>query len=681
MFRFGVDFYPEHWPKKRWATDARLMQEAGINTVRLAEFAWSYLEPRPDRFDFGWLDQAIQILQAHGIQVILGTPTASPPPWVMAMYPNAYRVLQSGQRQTFGNRREYCPTHPGYRERGRIITQAMADHYAEHPTVIGWQIDNEFGHRCYCPICQARFHAWLQERYGRLDALNAAWGTAFWSHIYTEWSQVPVPLETGGVPNPGLDLDYRRFMSDAYVSFQQEQVDALRQACPNHFITHNFMGFGYDRINYFDLARTLDFVAWDNYPRLAWRMDMKVDPAPIALSHDTMRGLKDRNFWVLEQQSGSGGWQTVGMTPRPGEIRLWTYQAIAHGADAIVYFRWRTARFGTEEYWHGVLDHDGRPRRRYREILNIGAELRQVGDQVLGAETRSQVAMVLSYDTRFAFQIQPNHADFRFPMLFGSYYAALHRRNVGVDIVPPTADLTHYRLVLAPALHVLSQDAAENLQRYVEKGGLLLTTARSGVKDEANAVVNMPLPGLLADICGVEVDEYDALPADVNVPLALELPGLAPDAPVAHARVWCDVLMPTSAQVVARYEGQYYAGRAAITVNRFGQGQAVYVGTLGDGTLHDAVVGWLVEATSVAPAMDAPDHVETVERWKDGYRLLFLLNHADQTRDVVLPQPMTDLLTGQPAEGQISLEPKEVMILYDDCDLTSKRGKEVTNAH
>jgi beta-galactosidase len=659
MFHFGVDYYPEQWPRERWEADAKLMQEAGINTVRLAEFAWAYLEPRPDRFNFGWLDQALFTLQSHGIRAVLSTPTASPPPWVMAMYPDAYRVSETGMRQTYGNRREYCPSHPGYRERGRLVAWAMARHFAEHSAVIGWQIDNEFGDRCYCSICRANFQIWLQAKYENLDVLNTAWGTAFWSHVYTDWAQIPVPLETGGVPNPGLDLDYRRFMSETYVHFQEEQADILRRLCPAHFVTHNFMGFGYDRINYYDLARTLDFVAWDNYPRLQWTTSTKVEPAPLALSHDTMRGLKGKNFWVMEQESGSGGWQLVATTPRPGEIRLWTYQAIAHGADAVVYFRWRTARFGTEQYWHGVLDHDGRPRRRYREVQAIGAELKQAGDQLLGAESKAQVAMVLSYDSRFAFQIQPNHAAFGYPALFGSYYAALHRRNVGVDVVSPTADLSGYKLVLVPAIYVLDQATADAMRRYVKNGGLLLTTARSGVKDETNAVVDRALPGLLAEVCGVEVDEYDTLPAEVAVPLALELPG----AGTGNAWLWYDVLAPAGARVVARYQAQYYSGRAAITLNRFGQGQAMYVGTVGDAALHDALVGWLVEAAGVTPALATPEGVEAVERWKDDRRLLFLLNHADEARNVVLPGPMTDLLTGQKVKEQVTLEPKGVMIL------------------
>ena len=664
MFRFGVDYYPEQWPRERWEADARLMQEAGVNTVRLAEFAWALLEPQPGCFDFEWLDQVLEILQAHGIQAILGTPTASPPPWVMAMYPDAYRVLPSGQRQTYGNRREYCPTHPGYRERSRLITQAMAERYADHPAVIGWQIDNEFGDRCYCPNCQARFQDWLQERYGDLDALNAAWGTVFWSHVYTEWSQIPAPLETGGAPNPGLALDYYRFMSDAYVRFQQEQVDILRRTCPHHLVTHNFMGFRYDRLNYFDLARPLDVVAWDNYPRLASRLAVDIDPAPIALSHDTMRGLKGRNFWVMEAQSGPSGWQTVGTAPRPGEIRLWTYQAIAHGADAILYFRWRTARFGTEEYWHGVLDHDGRPRRRYEEVQRVGRELQRVGEHLVGAESRAQVAMILSYDSRFAFQIQPNHPEFSYAALFTSYYAALHRRNISVDIVPPTADLSPYRAVLAPALHVLSPEIAAELRRYVEKGGILVTTARSGVKDMYNAVVEQPLPGLLAEVCGVEVAEYDVLPADLDIPLDLELTGFTMKSQPAHARLWCDILAPTTARVVARYQSQYYTGRAAVTLNRFGQGQALYVGTVGDAALHDAVISWLVEAAGLKPVLLTPEEVEATERWKGDRRLLFLLNHADQAKEVLIPQPMRELLSEQTVRQQVTLPPRGVLILY-----------------
>ncbi len=663
MFRFGVDYYPEHWPEERWPEDARLMAEAGINVVRLAEFAWSFLEPQPGCFEFNWLDRAIEILHAQGIQVILGTPTASAPPWVMAMLPDAYKVNEHGHRLTYGNRCEFCPTHVGYRERGRLVTNAMAKHYADYPAVIGWQIDNELNGRCYCSLCQSSFQTWLCHRYQTLEELNAAWGTAFWSHVYTEWSQIPVPLETGGVPNPGLELDFRRFMSDTFASFQQEQVDILRSACPEHFVTHNFMSFGFDQINYYDLAKPLDFVTWDNYPRTGWNVAKEADHAHIALGHDATRSFKRKPFWVMEEQSGSGGWRTVGVNPRPGEMRLWTYQAIAHGADAVIYFRWRTARFGTEQFWHGVLYHHGQPGRRYAELKTIGEELKRVGAQFVGAENRNRVAMIHSYDTRWAFQIQPNHNDFHYPALFTSYYKALHNRNIGVDLVPPDVDLSCYRLVIAPALYILSNESANCLRNFVESGGLLIVTARSGVKDEANAIVNQYLPGLLSEVCGVEVDEYDVQPADATIPLELTLPDC--ESQSAQARLWFDVLRTSTARPLATYQAEYFSGAPAITLNQHGNGQAIYVGTLGDDALHDTLLDWALKSLDLHPAMDAPLGVEVTERWQGDQRLLFLLNHTKETREVPIPQPHLDLLTESTVNGTVKLPPYGVSVLRE----------------
>ena len=380
--RFGVDYYPDQTPEQHWETDARLMAEAGVNVVRMAEFAWALMEPKDGHFDFAWLDRALDQVHAYGIQVVLGTPTSAPPAWLIDHYPELLSVREDGVRRTFGHRHNFDPSHPLYQAYCRRIVTQLAARYASHPAVIGWQIGNEFGDRCYCSECRRAFQGWLQRKYGSLETLNDRWGTAFWSHIYRDWKEIPVPLASGGAHNPGLALDYYRFMSDAYGAFQHIQVEILRRKCPDHFITHNLMGIKYDQINYFDLARELDLVSWDNYPRMQWTMQAEVDASYLALAHDAMRGLKRQNFWMMEQQGGMGGWQVLSVAPRPGELRLWAYQAIARGADGLVFFRWDTARHGTEQYWHGLLDHDRRPSRRYAEIKRMGVELKACGSQI-----------------------------------------------------------------------------------------------------------------------------------------------------------------------------------------------------------------------------------------------------------------------------------------------------------
>ena len=662
MFYFGVDYYPEQWPEERWPIDARLMAEADFNVVRLAEFAWSKMEPDEGQFDFAWLDRVISILQSRDIRVVLGTPTASPPPWLMSKSSQFFRVREDGVRMTFGNRREYCPNNSLYHEYTQRIVTKMAEHYANHPAVIGWQIDNEFGDRCYCSTCAQKFQAWLRSRYEALDELNQKWGTAFWSHIYNDWSQIPLPLTTGGSPNPGLALDFYRFCSDSYVVYQQMQIDILRAHCPSHFITHNLMGFGYDRLNYFDLARNLDFVAWDNYPRMQWTMEKGVEPSSSALSVDTMRGLKSKNIWVMEQQAGSGGWEMLSVTPRPGELRLWAYQAIAHGADAIVFFRWRTARFGTEQYWHGLLDHDSLPSRRYDEIKRMGTEIKEVGDQILGSQVESPVAMMLSYDSRFAFQIQPNNPRFSYPEHFHKIYRAFYQHNVSMDIVAPYTDLSSYRLVIVPALHLITHATAENLKRYVQAGGTLVVTQRTGVKDESNTVVNQRLPGLLAEVCGAEVEDYDSLSSHMQNSLEFTIPEFT-DAGCVPVGVLCDILKLTGATVVAHYTQDYYAGKPAITLNQFGAGRAIYIGAVGDEHLYGLVAKWLLNTTGLQNPFATPPGVEVTQRMQGDKSLRFILNHNDSPQTIHLEGPYINLLNRMQCKEGIQIDAFDVLIL------------------
>ncbi|MGI6367713.1 MAG: beta-galactosidase [Anaerolineae bacterium] len=653
---FGADYYPEHWPEERWEQDARLMQEAGLNVIRMAEFAWTYMEPREGEFNFGWLDRAIALFGSYGIRSVLGTPTAAPPAWIMAAHPDAALVREDGVRVTYGSRRTYCPNHGEYRRHSARIVRAMAEHFAGNPNVIGWQIDNEFGGRCYCPTCQAAFQEWLKNRYGTLEALNEAWGTVFWSHIYTAWEQIPLPWSTTGIHNPGLALNYRRFMSDSYVDYQRQQLEIIRAADPGVPITHNLMGFGYPNLNYFDLAADLDWVSWDNYPRFMGQPDA----ARRALAHDTMRGLKGKPFWVMEEQAGPTGQNTVAMAPRPGEIPFWSWEAIAHGADGIVFFRWRTARFGGEEYWHGILDHHGIPGRRYNEVKEMGAVIRRLGDRLVGSAPRSQVAMLLSYDSRFALQNQPHNRYLDYPQAFMALYRGLRTLNAGIDIVSPSASLDGYSVVVAPMLYILEPQLAEKLTAYVRAGGTLVVTARSGVMDVDNTVVEDWLPGLLREVCGVTVQEYDSLDDGRSVPVE---GSSVCSVPAGNATAWADVLALEGAEAMARFAGEYYAGKPTITRNRFGKGQAIYLATVPDEGLAESLASWLGRETGLSSPVPAEAGLEVLERVTQGGSYLFLLNNSARALSADIGKGGLEYVTENRLSGIISVPPMGVRII------------------
>jgi beta-galactosidase len=662
-FNFGVDYYPEHWPEERWPEDARLMAEAGFNIVRLAEFSWSKMERNEGEYDFSWLDRAINVLTNQNISVILGTPTASPPPWLMVKQEDLFLVEESGMRQSYGLRREYCPNNSLYHLYTERIVSKMADHFKDNPAVIGWQIDNEFGDRCFCEICRSEFQKWLQKRYQTLETLNEKWGTVFWSHIYTEWSQIPVPLTTIRSVNPGLGLDYRRFMSDTYRDYQKFQIDIIRQRCPGHFVTHNLMGFGFNQLDYYDNSADLDFVSWDNYMRMQWGMQAEVDPARAALSHDTIRGLKKKNFWVMEQQSGGGGWEYVAVPPKPGELRLWTYQSIAHGADAIIYFRWRTARVGTEQYWHGILDHHGIPGRRYAEVSKIGKEVQKFAEVVEGSQVKPQIAIMQSYDTRFAFQVQPNNPRFGYEKHIQDIYHGFYDNNIPVDIVSEKDPLTGYKLVVVPAMYILTEKTAVTLEKFAAAGGIVVFTPRTGVKDESNTVINMKLPGLVAKMCGIEIEEYVSMPVDQDNRVQFSLPDLEDD---FSTSVWADVLELKGAEAIAWHAQDFYAGKPAATINHFKLGKVIYLGVMGDSSYYNAIARWLSEMARVEPLIKTPVGVEVAERWQGEKRLLFVLNHLSEVQSITLRSSFLDILSGKRFSGDVSIAQRDVLILTDE---------------
>jgi beta-galactosidase len=654
----GVDYYPEHWPKSRWPTDARLMKEAGFNVVRLAEFAWANLEPEEGRFDFTWLDEALAILRRQGISAILGTPTASMPAWVAHKYPEALAVLYTGLRLLWGVRKDNCFTNPDYRRLSVNITRAMAEHFAKTPNVIGWQTDNEFGGHenvCYCDSCRAEFQDWLRRRYRTLARLNRAWGTHFWGHQFGAWAEIQLPRYKETY-NPSACLDWKRFWSWLNVRFQHDQVQILREVCPKHFVTHNFMGL-FKELDYYHLAEDLDFISWDNYPLTCNGPEVRYDSS---LAADVMRGLKRQNFWIMEQTAGACGWSTFTRNPRPGEIRSIAYQQLAHGADAQVWFRWRTCTAGREQYWHGLLGHDGRPLRRYQEAARTAKEYRTLEKHLAGTTVKADVAIIYDYESLWATQIQPGFAGNGPQDAVRRYYRALFRAGVNVDIVSPDARLSAYKLVLAPNLYILPDALAARLNAYVKQGGVLFADCRTGVKDETSLCHARTLPGRLASMLGIEIQEYESLGDGLTYAITgtEDFPG--PFTAVQYV----DWLTPKKAEVLAGYDQWHLTSFAALARHRFGRGFGWYLGAVvREETFYDQLLARLLADAGVRPLVTPPAGVEVSLRQGAGRKLLFLLNHTEQTQTVAVPAGKQELLSGRKTAACLDLPPFAVAVV------------------
>jgi len=671
---FGVDYYPDQTPESLWEEDARMMADFGFTNVRIAEFAWALMEPAEGKFDFAWLRRAVDTLRRHNIAVILGTPSAAPPPWLTAKYPEVVEVNAQGEPLHPGGRRFTCPTNQTYRWLSLTVATEMAHAFSDVPGVIGWQIDNELtlspSPRCYCGFCRTGFQEWLKKRYGSLDELNRSWGTVFWSQVYTDLAQVPLPLPSGGDPNPGLALDYDRYQSYANVSFLEEQLEMLRKVCPRHFVTTNNVGVPVDFINEKDLYANLDFVAFDNYPGF-FEMVMHEQGLPgatspeavvavIAMAHDFGRTLKGgKPFMIMEEQSGKAGQRTFSPQPEKGQLRLWTYQAVAHGAMGINYFRWDTASFGAEEYWHGLLNHDRSRSPGFEEVQQTVKELKGLGPELLQSEYQREAALVFDYDCDWALQIQPAHHALKYVPQVTSWYGVLSATHGGLDVITPGVALAPYKIVAAPLAYVLSDAQAEKIRTYVRGGGMFVSNFRLGVKNESSQIVRSPLPGAVRDVMGVTVEDYVPIYSGKHgVKFAGALAG-----PDGECGIWADVLQPSTAEVLATYTSRAYAGKAAITMNSFGKGKVVYIGPDLDPASLTRVLRTLAAMAGVKAPLDVPHGVELTVRRAGGKRWTFLLNHTPEAQVVTLPAPYVDVLSGQKRSGSIELAPYGVQVL------------------
>lgn len=592
----GICYYPEHWARERWQEDARQMRALGFDTVRIAEFAWALLEPAEGTFNWEWLDAAIQTLHEAGLQVILGTPTAAPPPWLTRAYPQTLPIDALGIARNAGGRRQYCVNSPEYAHHTRRIVSAMGTRYGHDARISGWQIDNEFGGgrtaRCYCPNCQRAFRIWLQNRYGTLNALNEAWGSVFWGQIYSTWDEIEIPNVQRHYLSPPHTLDYYRFASDSFIAYQQLQRDTLLPLIdrPRQFVTHNFMGLFPD-LNYHHLAAPLDFVTWDNYPTGnadRWRADLYGtpnspailnlcpdlgDPYITGMAHEFTLGLKQQKFWIMEQQPGYINWGNENPGIAPGAVRLWAWHALACGAEKIVFFRWRASVHAHEQYHAGLLRHDGQPDQGYREVQALKDQLQTL--QAIAAQPLDTppLALLINYDDWWALQIQPHRKHFHYLAQLFTFYRAAHTLGLPLHLVPHTADLTPYRMVIA-APHLGDDELAARLQTYAQNGGTVLLNVRAGFKTPCNQVETRPLPGAYRDLAGVTVTDWHSVPASAPYPLESEIPNLA-----GVASLWAEALEPESdVKILARYTNGALAQRAALTAKQLGQGRTLYLG-------------------------------------------------------------------------------------------------------
>jgi beta-galactosidase len=650
---FGTAWYPEQWDEARWERDLSLMQAAGINMVRVAEFAWSRMEPREGQFDFAWLDRAIELASKHNITIVLGTPSAAPPAWLTYKYPDTLATWDNGRRAEHGNRGHYRFTSTRYLDLARRLASEMAKRYGHNPNVIGWQIDNEYGPVSYDDETRAKFQAWLKQRYQRLESLNRAWSTSYWSQTYDDWAEVPIPV---GYHNPSLMLEWRRFVTETFRAYQHNQVQVIRaKADPRQFITHNFMGFD-SNFDHYVLSRELDFSSWDNYVGSG-----HMDPLWIGQVHDLTRGFKRRNFWVMETQPGSVNWAGVNNALDRGEVRRMAWNAIGHGADAIAYWQWRSAPGGQEQYHGSLVGADGNPRPVYEEVSQIRNEFARVADVIQGTAPAAQTAILFDYDSRWAVEFQRHHKDFDPVNYLHTFYRPLRTLTQDVDIVHPSAPLSQYKLVVAPALNVLSDDIAKHLSDYVRSGGRLVLGVRTGMKDVNNALLPSRQPGkLLADLLGGSVVDFYALEKNVAV---------SGDVAKGEARIWAETLQATpGTDVLLRYakSNGWLDDQPAIITRRVGTGRITYVGAQFDDSVMRALARWMVEDAGIPAVLnDVPEGVEVCRRLSKNKQVLILINHTAQRQSIPLAHPMRELLKNTDATAALVLEPSDVAVLVN----------------
>lgn len=660
---YGGDYNPEQWPQEIWEEDMRLFKEAGIDIVTLNVFSWAALQPSEEQYDFAKLDQIMEMVRDNGMQVCLATSTAAHPAWMAKRYPDILRTEFNGMRRKFGGRHNSCPNSPTYAKYSVRLAEKLAERYKDYDNIAAWHISNEYGGECYCGNCEKAFRVWLREKYHTIENLNHAWNTAFWGHTFYGWDEIVLPnlqsehFEEDRSQFQGITLDYKRFNSESILKCYQREYEVIKAITPDIPITTNLMGF-YKALDYKMWAKYMDVVSWDNYP------SNEDSPAQIAMSHDLMRGLKGgQPFLLMEQTPSVTNWLPYNALKRPGVMRLWSYQAVAHGSDSVMFFQMRRSVGACEKLHGAVIDHAGTNETRvFREVKELGEELHRLGGQTLGAVTEAKAAVYFDWDNWWALECSAGPScELKYKDEILNYYRALYELNIPVDIIGPEDDLASYRLLIAPLLYMTKTGYDEKVREFVRNGGTFVTTFFSGIADEHDLIITGGYPGRLRDILGIWVEESDALPSGAENHFTYK-------GQTYPARLLCDISHLEHARQLSAYEEDFYARTPVLTENTFGSGKAYYVGTRSDEAFYRNFLGDLCAGCGIHSLMKPQKDLEVTVRSNENGTFLFLLNHAFEEKKLVLETAGVDLLAGREYEaGDTAVIPgKGVIILREE---------------
>ena len=668
LFLHGGDYNPDQWPEDVWQQDMRLMTLSHCNAMTVGIFAWTALEPAEGEFNFGWLDRVMDMLAENDSYAVLATPSGARPIWMAQKYPEVLRVRPDRGRNLFGRRHNHCFTSPVYREKTYTINAKLAERYQDHPALLVWHLSNEYNGACHCDLCRAAFRDWIKAKYGTLDALNQAWWTAFWSHTYTDWSQIEPPSEIGETSVHGLNLDWKRFTTDQTIDFMENEITALRQFSPDTPITTNFMGT-FPGLNYWKMAKHLDVISWDNYPMWHKGDNVKL-AADIAFVHDINRCLKGgKPFMLMESVPSATNWVPSAKVKRPGMHALSSLQAVAHGSDTVQYFQWRKSQGSSEKFHGAVVDHVGHEKTRvFRDVADLGQKLEKLQD-VIGTTVRPDVAIIYDWENAWAMNDAqgPRRGDKGYLDACKHHYRAFWAQGIPVDIIDMEQDFSSYKMLIAPMLYMIRPGVDERIAEFVKNGGTLVITYWSGIVNDSDLVFLGGWPGgKLREVQGIWAEEIDALyEGDTNTVVPTTDNGLGLKGEYT-ARDYCDLIHPETAQVLATYKSDFYAGRAALTVNAYGEGSAYTISSNNDDRFLGDFYGALTKELDMLRSLDAHlPHGVSAQLRTDGERpFIFLMNYNDAVRGIDLGNTVyTDLLTGETNTGVIKLGVYDVKVL------------------